>query len=483
MNLTKKKISAAHRIIVRARSFDTMLAGEIPTDNGVIVTDGIVTAFSPVSFGEPRCLTNDPVCAGGYLLSKLKTAVHVEKSLVQQPFELKKVASTISSLCKQYSITDRFKKTTINIDGMVFETNRLIDAFDVVGRKACGYIARNSDLFDGSDYLVIEPESADYENDIYAIVLPQKNTLSYETITGKVDKVQKAIERIRNFEPQEGYYLAFSGGKDSQCVYHLAKMAGVKFDAHYSLTTVDPPELMRFIRKNYPDVIWERQYWPDNPKYNLPSGQRRQITMWNLIANHTIPPTRQARYCCSALKEVGGKGRLVITGVRWAESIKRRDSHGIVDVRTTSKSIISKAKENNPAATTNSHDSLIFMDDNDESKRMVEFCYVSRKTTLNPIIDWEDNDVWEFLNEVAKVPHCSLYDEGYERLGCIGCPLAGRENMLRDFERWPRYKELYIKAFDKMINSHPGEIKVATGEATDSSGGRKIFVEWVKWNF
>ena len=118
--------------------------------------------------------------------------------MVQQPFELKKVASTISALCKQYSITDRFKKTTINIDGMVFETNRLIDAFDVVGRKACGYIARNSDLFDGSDYLVIEPENADYENDIYAIVLPQKNTLSYETITGKVDKVQRKVITSRS---------------------------------------------------------------------------------------------------------------------------------------------------------------------------------------------------------------------------------------------------------------------------------------------
>ena len=127
-----------------------------------------------------------------------------------------------------------------------------------------------------------------------------------ETIFGRVDKVETAIKRLKSFEPPEGYYLAFSGGKDSQCIYHLAKMAGVKFDAHYSVTSVDPPELVRFIKENYPDVAFDRHYWPDDPKYNLPNGQRRPMTMWNLIESHTIPPTRQARYCCASLKEVGG---------------------------------------------------------------------------------------------------------------------------------------------------------------------------------
>ena len=133
-----------------------------------------------------------------------------------------------------------------------------------------------------------------------------------ETIFGREDKVQKAIDRLKAFEPKEGYYLAFSGGKDSQCIYHLAKMAGVKFDAHYSVTTVDPPELMRFIQKEYPDVEWERHYWSDDPEkhpeHYFSDGRPKQITMWNLIADHTIPPTRQARYCCSALKESGGGG-------------------------------------------------------------------------------------------------------------------------------------------------------------------------------
>lgn len=298
-----------------------------------------------------------------------------------------------------------------------------------------------------------------------------------DNLFGHVDKVQIAIDRLKAFEPKEGYYLAFSGGKDSQCIYHLAKMAGVKFDAHYSVTTVDPPELMRFIRDQYPDVEWEYHYWPDDPKYNHKSGKRRQITMWNLIANHTIPPTRQARYCCSQLKETGGAGRLVVTGVRWAESVRRKQLHGIADIQTTSKKLQREALESDPLTSKlNKNGGIIFMDDNDTARRMVEVCYMKKKTTLNPIVDWLEEDVWEFLNDVAKVPHCCLYDQGFSRLGCIGCPLQGRDGMLRDFERWPRYKQLYIKAFDQMIKNHPGEIKVASGEMVENvSGGVQRF--------
>lgn len=303
-----------------------------------------------------------------------------------------------------------------------------------------------------------------------------------DTLFGHEDKVAKAIERLKNFEPPEGYYLAFSGGKDSQTIYHLAKMAGVKFDAHYSITSVDPPELMRFVRENYPDVEWEYHYYPVSGFYKDGTPRPpRKITMWNLIAESTIPPTRQARYCCAALKEVGGAGRLVVTGVRWAESVRRKALHGVADIQTQSKKLHEQAQDN-PAYKQNKSGGITFMDDNDDTRKMVEWCYQKRKTTINPIVDWTDEDVWEFLNDVAKVPHCCLYDEGFTRLGCIGCPLQGREGMLRDFERWPKYKELYIKAFDKMIANHPGEIKDATGELVENvRGGYAILREWVKW--
>ena len=275
--------------------------------------------------------------------------------------------------------------------------------------------------------------------------------LRYTDDNGReIDKVQQAIKYLKSFEPPDGYYLAFSGGKDSQCIYHLAEMAGVKFDAHYSVTSVDPPELVRFIKTQYPEVSFDIPHDEDG----------KPITMWSLIANKTMPPTRLARYCCSELKEANGKGRITVTGVRWAESVRRRNIHGVASVHTRSKKLINQAESENPAAHYNGKRGIIMNDDNDESRRFVEQCYRTRKTIINPIVDWDDDDVWEFLNEVVKVPHCSLYDEGFKRLGCIGCPLVGAKSMLKEFERWPKYKEAYLRAIERMIANHPDDIKL-----------------------
>lgn len=135
-----------------------------------------------------------------------------------------------------------------------------------------------------------------------------------------LDKVDKAIMRLQTYEPQEGYYLCFSGGKDSVVIKALADMAEVKYDAHYSVSSVDPPELVRFIKDEHPDVIFD---YPRDRNGNV-------VTMWNLIPTKTMPPTRIVRYCCAYLKEQGGKGRLKVTGVRWDESTRRKKSHGEV---------------------------------------------------------------------------------------------------------------------------------------------------------
>ena len=81
---------------------------------------------------------------------------------------------------------------------------------------------------------------------------------------------------------------------------------------------------------------------------------------------------------------------------------------------------------------------------------MIEQCYKRHKTTLNPIIEWTDNDVWDFI-KAESVPYCGLYDEGFKRIGCIGCPLAVKHAREVEFARWPKYKEAYIRAFDKML--------------------------------
>lgn len=239
-----------------------------------------------------------------------------------------------------------------------------------------------------------------------------------------IDKEKIAIQRLQSFEPEEGYYLAFSGGKDSIVLKKLAQLSGVKYDAHYSVTSVDPPELIQYIKKYHPDVIFERQYW-DYEK-------TQPITMWNLIPRKLMPPTRLARYCCAFFKETGGTGRVTLTGVRWAESVRRKNQRNLAE-------ILAPKKENN----------ILFSSDNEEAKQMVESCYKRSKTIVNPIIDWEDQDIWEFIKKY-NLPYCELYDQGFHRLGCIGCPM-NPETASRDFKRYPKYKEMYLRTFDKML--------------------------------
>lgn len=259
------------------------------------------------------------------------------------------------------------------------------------------------------------------------------------TLFGVKDKVKIAIDRLRTFEPPEGYYLAFSGGKDSQCIYHLAKEAGVKFDAHYHVTTVDPPELIYFIRGNYPDVSFD---YPET-------------TMWKLIQRKGLP-TRLKRYCCAELKEGHGYNRICVLGVRWGESNNRAKNRGAFEV-------LSKKRE----------ESMLFTD-NDEGRQMFENCTLKGKRVVNPIIDWTGEDVWEFIRS-RDLKYCRLYDEGFTRLGCIGCPMAGL-GRVKEFERWPKFEDAYKRAIARFI---PGYI-----ERCKASGKEPLYTtvdEWWNW--
>lgn len=253
-------------------------------------------------------------------------------------------------------------------------------------------------------------------------------------------KVKTAIERLKSFEPPEGYYLAYSGGKDSDTCKALCDLAGVKYDAHYRITSVDPPELYNHIRHDHPDVH------RDTPR----DKEGRAITMWNLIPRKMMPPTRIARYCCQELKEDGGDGRLTITGVRWAESVNRRKNQGLVTIMSPTKDGINRYEALASGNFRESKTGIVLVNDNEDSRRMLEQCYTRNKTTFNPIIDWDDRDVWMFLRGQG-VKYCELYDHGYHRLGCIGCPLATTKMREREFLTWPKYKDLYLNTFDRML--------------------------------
>lgn len=248
-----------------------------------------------------------------------------------------------------------------------------------------------------------------------------------ETLFGKRDKVAMAIARLKLHEPKEGYYVAFSGGKDSCVVYDLVKRAGVKYDAHYNLTTVDPPELVYFIRDNYPDVVKE-----------LPKK-----TMWQMIVDHGILPTPFVRFCCKELKERGGDGRTVVTGIRHAESPRRA------------------------------------------KRKMEETCRVHNgKQFLHPIIEWSDEDVWEYIRKY-NVPYCSLYDEGFERIGCVMCPMQNLRFMQRDAKRWPKIAAAYKKAIQKGFTERTA--KAVRGECkpykSNFADGAECFEWWARQGY
>lgn len=280
------------------------------------------------------------------------------------------------------------------------------------------------------------------------------------------EKVRVSIQRLIDWCPPEGYYLAFSGGKDSVVVKRLMKMAGVPFDAHYHNTSVDPPELIRFIREYHPDV-----------KIDFPVDKDgKRITMWTLIEKNMIPPTRLIRYCCEFLKESAGDGRMTVTGVRWAESNNRAKNQGIVNVWPDKDT--KKATEKDENFLTNKQGGVILVNDNDESRSLVEGCYKRSKTLLNPIIDWTEDDVWEFIHE-ERVPYCGLYDEGWTRIGCIGCPMAGTKSREREFARWPKYKEMYIRAFDRMIKLR--EERARPGDKWVGYTGLDVYRWWMEY--
>jgi phosphoadenosine phosphosulfate reductase len=221
------------------------------------------------------------------------------------------------------------------------------------------------------------------------------------------EKIESAIGLIRLYEQQalalseDGYYVAFSGGKDSIVMSKLFEMACVKHELWYNLVTIDPPELVQFIKKEYPYVQWNR------PKQgNLPGNMKNKSCG---------PPTRLARWCCEIYKEQGGKGRFKSIGVRAAESARRKGQWTQLTIHRQDKTPI-----------------------------------------LCPILYWTDKDIWQFIRQ-NEMKYCTLYDEGYTRLGCIGCPMSGPTGMARDFKRWPKYEQMWRRGFDAYWEKYKGQ--------------------------
>ena len=280
------------------------------------------------------------------------------------------------------------------------------------------------------------------------------------------DLEQMAIERLKAASDmslmayQQPLVICISGGKDSGVITELAVRSGIPCEFQHNHTTADAPETVRFVRSEMARL--------ENLGYkctvNMPVYKKRRISMWGLIPIALIPPSRFMRYCCSVLKETGGAGRFICTGVRWAESASRKRNRGIYE-----KLGATKDKK------------IILVNDNDEKRMLFENCRLKAKRVVNPIIDWKDEDVYEFLED-AKAPMNPIYAEGRCRVGCVGCPLANRKQREADFIRWPKYKQLYLNAFDRMLEERKRRGKKSSRETTDWTTAEDVFRWWMEYD-
>lgn len=236
-------------------------------------------------------------------------------------------------------------------------------------------------------------------------------------------KEENSIEIIKEFKNRnEGNknICAFSGGKDSIVLYDLMKKSGIDFISIYSPPSVDPPEIKYHMDKYYPEVYRQPYARTDDGK---------EITMWYLLAHRALPPTRRMRYCCDVLKErTGEAGDTVYIGVRASES-KDRSKRGMVT-------------------------------------------FYKDKNMIRPIFDWTDEEIWSYIikNDLSYNP---LYDKGFDRLGCIGCPLNSKSQK-KELQMYPKYKEQYIRSFEHML-----EYRKSKGMETQWKTGNDVYRWWI----
>lgn len=261
---------------------------------------------------------------------------------------------------------------------------------------------------------------------------------------GLKSKIEYSIELLRKaerlairYDSDDGFFLAFSGGKDSQALYHIAEMAGVKFKAHFSPTTVDPPQLIRFIRRNYPDVVF---------------GKVRK-NIYEVAVEKQILPSMRIRWCCAEFKENAGAGKVTLIGIRHEESARRSKRKEVeVSGRKFSGNLdtFEQWQEEKLRKKYKNLNQDQFSYDKEQEIR----CINGKDSILiSPIIHWTEKDVWEFLNDVVKVPHCELYDKGYKRIGCILCPMSSQKQKRREMQDFPHVKEKWLRAIAEIRNA------------------------------
>lgn len=224
-----------------------------------------------------------------------------------------------------------------------------------------------------------------------------------EQLKHKVDAAIKLLQTYQAAMPDKQIEIAYSGGKDSDVILELAKMAGINYRAIYKNTTIDPPGTIAHVKAMGVEIM--------QPK----------MTFFQMIAKKGYP-SRYTRFCCSTLKEYKVLDTCVL-GVRRDESKKRAKRY----VEPSACRIYSKTER-------------------------VELIY--------PILYWTIDDIAEFVRE-RKIQLAPVYyrEDGSidfsRRLGCLCCPLASAKHRKAEFAEYPGMVRAYIRAGAKFWNEHP----------------------------
>ena len=267
-----------------------------------------------------------------------------------------------------------------------------------------------------------------------------------------MSKIDDSIALIRKGEklaialnPEDGYFVGFSGGKDSQVLLDLVKRAGVKYKAHYNVTTIDPPENVRFIRENYPEVnfIHPRQ------------------TFIKMIEKRGLP-TVFHRFCCEELKEKTGAGNVVLTGVRSDESTKRSRYYEVA------------IKSNRVEHSDRSKKHTI-----EEIEQNEHRCIKGKDAIMiYPILNWTEREVWEYIKE-NNLPINPCYKIS-GRVGCMFCPFAKKSQIEYFEKKYPKYKEAVMKHFRIYLDNNPYRTyNMDAEEYYDWWKSKKSLKEWI----
>lgn len=289
-------------------------------------------------------------------------------------------------------------------------------------------------------------------------------------------KIKRSIDVIKlAAEMSEHYYkkpllVCYSGGKDSDVLLDIAKRANISFEVMHSLTTVDAPPTVQHIKA----VFKELQESGIKAEIKKPTDKDgNPVSMWRLIPARKMPPTRRVRYCCAVLKEASTPSRFVCLGVRRSESSKRatRKEFEVPGLQTQNaiRYDFEHVFENYE----------ISLENEGQKNAEVWDCKIisnakgNNDLICNPLIYWNDADVWEYA-ERFDVEMNPLYNMGYSRVGCVGCPMGGGDHQKREFEDFPVYRKNYIKAFERMIQE-----RKKNGLSCQWETGEEVMNWWV----